>query len=340
MVCAAALAAVLGAVLPARAGAPHWHLEKTVRLGSPDRWDFVYLDPAGNRVYVAHEDKISVVDPRAGRLVGVLEPIAGAHDIALVPSVGRLYAGNGRTGMVSVFDAKTLKRLGEIAAKPDTDAIAYDSTDGVVIVADGDSGFATLIDPAHDKVTATIAIGPGAEGIASDGAGHAFVNISDGGEMVRLDLKRGVVDRHWPLKGCESPHGLAMDRQTARLFVSCRNMTMLVVDSMSGRIVAKLPIGRGTDSAAFDPKRKLAFSANKDGTISAIAELSRDRYEPLAPIRTSPGAATMAEDPRTGRIYVVTAKVANELPPHHNGEVPEYRYRPGTVRLLIFRPDS
>ena len=156
--------------------------------------------------------------------------------------------------------------------------------------------------------------------------------------MVRLDLKSRTVDAHWPLRGCVSPHGLAIDRATQRLFVSCRNQTMLVVDSANGITVATLPIGRGTDSAAFDPVRKLAFSANKDGTISVIAEEGPNRFKALAPIKTAPGAATLAEDPKTGRIYVVTADLAKVLPPHHNGEVPEYAFKPGTVKLLTFAP--
>lgn len=338
MVFGALCVAALAAAIPAKAADPDWHLVQSVKLGPPDRWDFVTLGPDGARVYVAHQDKISIVDTKTGALVGAAGPIAGAHGIAVVPSMGRLYAGNGKSGTVSVFDVKTLKRLGEIPAALDTDAMDYDPDSGLLIVADGDSGLATLIDPKTDKRLADVKIGPGAEGIATDGHGHVFINISDGGEVVRLDLKSRVVDAHWPLKGCESPHGLAMDRATQRLFVSCRNQVMLVVNSADGRVVTKLPIGRDSDGAAFDPQRKLAFSSNKDGTISVVAELSRDRYKTLAPIRTSPGAATMAEDPRTGRIYVVTAKVAKRRPSQHHGEVPEYSYQPGTVQLLIFAP--
>lgn len=331
--------AQLIAMAPANAG-PNWHLVKSVALGAPDRWDFVHLSADGARVYIAHSDRIDVIDARTGTTLGIAAPIDGAHDVADIPGTGVFYADNGRSGQVSVFDAKTFRKLKDIPAKLDSDAMDYDPVSGLLIVADGDSGFATLIDPKIEKGLATIAIGPGAEGIATDGHGHAFINISDGGEIVRLDLTARKVDAHWPLKGCESPHGLAIDRDSARLFVSCRNAAMLVVNAVKGNIVAKVAIGHGTDSAAFDPIRKLAFSANKDGTISVVRELSPDRYVVLAPIKTSPGAATLAEDPRTGRIYVVTAKVAKTLPPKHGGEVPEYQFQPGTVHLLVFELGS
>jgi DNA-binding beta-propeller fold protein YncE len=324
--------------LPAQAAGPQWHLVKSVKLGPPDSWDFVSLGPQGKRVYVSQRDKISIVDTETAKLIGTVGPIEGAHDAVAVPSVGRLYADNGKSGTVSVFDAKTLKHLGEIPTQPDSDAMAYDDASGILIVSNGNSGTATLIDPKTDKALATFKIGPGGEGIATDGRGHAFINISDGRAMVRIDLAAHKVDALWPLKSCESPHGLAINRETQRLFVSCRNNTMLVVDSTDGKTIASLPIGRGTDSAAFDPKRKFAFSSNKDGTISVIAEEGRDLYRALSPIRTAPGAGTMAEDPTNGWIYVVTADITKVLPAHHHGEVPEYAFRPGTVKLLIFAP--
>jgi DNA-binding beta-propeller fold protein YncE len=331
--------ALLVAAVPAGAQpAPSWHLVTTVPLGAPDRWDFVHLSADGSRVYVAHQTRIDIIDAKTGKRLGSVGPIDGAHGVADIPGVGKFYAGNGRSGVVSVFDSKTFKKLGDIPAKTDADAMEFDSSSGLLIVADGDSGFATLIDPTTDKNVGNIVIGPGAEGIATDGRGHAFINISDRGEMVRLDLAEHKVDAHWPLAGCESPHGLALDRARAHLFVSCRNATMLIVDAVSGKIMAKVAIGRGTDSAAFDPERKLAFSANKDGTISVVAEVTPNRFQALAPIVTAPGAATLAEDPHTGRIYIVTSDLAKVLPPKRGSEIPEYVFKQSTLHLLIFEP--
>jgi hypothetical protein len=43
---------------------------RTVRLGVPDRWDYVVYDVPSRRVYVAHGDRVTVVDGRSGRIVG------------------------------------------------------------------------------------------------------------------------------------------------------------------------------------------------------------------------------------------------------------------------------
>jgi hypothetical protein len=131
---------------------------------------------------------------------------------------------------------------------------------------------------------------------------------------------------------------LAIDTSSHRLFASCRNAKMIVVDSNTGKAVALLPIGVGTDSAAFDPVRKLAFSANKDGTLSTIAEQGPTQFASLGDVKTAPGAKNMALNPQTGRIFLVTADVVAQHPPKRAGGAPEYDFAPGTVKLMIVDP--
>ena len=48
--------------------APAYHLTKTVPLGTPNRWDYAVFDSGSGRVYVAHGDRLTVVDGRSGRI--------------------------------------------------------------------------------------------------------------------------------------------------------------------------------------------------------------------------------------------------------------------------------
>jgi len=50
--------------------------------------------------------------------------------------------------------------------------------------------------------------------------------------------------------------------------------------------------------------------SNRDGTLSVIAEISPETFVSLPPIPTQLGARTMAIDPNSGRIYLVTADMA------------------------------
>ena len=57
-------------VLSATPGKPIYTLSKSVPLGAPDRWDLLAFDESSHRVYVAHGDKVTVIDGESGALVG------------------------------------------------------------------------------------------------------------------------------------------------------------------------------------------------------------------------------------------------------------------------------
>jgi hypothetical protein len=86
-----------------------------------------------------------------------------------------------------------------------------------------------------------------------------------------------------------------------------------VIDAEAGMIVATLPIGARSDGTALDPKRKLIFSSNGDGTLSVIAEKDANSFETVASVTTKQGARTMALDPESRRLYLVAADMTINL---------------------------
>ncbi len=322
---------------PAQAESPLYRLVKSVPLGAPDRWDYVVFDSASGRVYVAHGDRLTVVNGTTGSMIGTVEGMpGGTHGIAFAD--GKRHTDDGKAGSATVFDPKTLKAIRTVKAESDADGISYDPVSKHVFVIDGDSGKLTVVDPKDDAVVTTIDAGGGLEFGLSGDNGKFYVDGAEKNELVRVDTATNAVDAHWPLNGCIKPHGLALDRSTHRLFASCSNKVMDVVNADTGAVMATLPIGEGSDFAEFDPGRKRVFSSNRDGTLSVIAERSADSFEALAPAKTAFGARTMAVDPRTGRLFLVTADfTVNEAIPASD---PRHRYavKPGSVKLLFFDP--
>ena len=323
----------------AAAAAPGFTMGKSVALGAPDRWDYVVLDPAGARAYVAHGDRVTAVDTASGTVAGTL-PVGGAmHGILVLPGLDKGYADDGKAGLVWVFDPRTLKLLHSIKAEPDADGITDDHKTGHVLVITGESGKVVVIDPRTDAVLATIDGGGPLEFGVSDEKGSFFVDGEDKNEIVRMDLTTNSVTAHWPLTGCKTPHGLAMDRDHRRLFASCANGVMDVMNADTGAVVASLPIGQGSDFAEFDVKRQVAYSSNRDGTLSRVAERSPDRFEVLPAVQTRIGARTMALDQKTGRVYLVASDVTEDpgIPVSGRGH---YKTVPGTARLLYLDPQT
>ncbi len=328
---AAALALIAVGAAPA---APNYKLTRTVALGAPDRWDYVVADPDTRRVYVAHGDRVSVLDAASGAVIGEVDGMpGGTHGIAISRATGRGFTDDGERGEAVAFDLRTLKPVARIPAADDADGIARDPMTGRVLVVEGDQRSVTLIDPATDRAVSTIVVGEKLEYPAADGSGRVFVAGEEKGDLVVVDARAARVVAHWPAPGCASPHGLAVDRTSHRAFIGCVNAKMVVLDTGSGRVVATLPIGLGNDAVAFDPVRRRVFSSNgRDGTVSVYRQVTPDRYEALPTIPTLVSARTMAVDPRTGRLFVVGADTdANPA-----GGRP--RVRSGTLRVLIFDP--
>ncbi|MEO6967546.1 MAG: YncE family protein [Rhodanobacteraceae bacterium] len=322
----------------ALATTPKYTLVLSTPLGLPNGFDYVHYDVANHRVYASHESQITVVNGDNGKVVGRIFNIQGAHGVVTIPSLNRGYADNGRSGEVTVFDLKTLKILGRIPTDKDSDGMAYDDTTGKIAVVNGDSRNVSLIDAKSGKRLINIPLDGGPEGLIADGHGKLYINIEDKRQIVRIDLATDQITARWPIPSCEAPHGMAVDSVSHRLFSSCRNSRLLVVDADNGQMIKTLPLGRGSDTVVFDPARKLVFSSNRDGTLSVIAEKSAADFEFLGNVPTAPGAKTMAEDPNTGRVFVTTADVLSKEPPHDQGKVPEFGFKPGTVKMLMFDP--
>ena len=330
---AAAALALVTATAAAAAGS--YTLVKTVPLGAPDRWDYVVADPATHRVYIAHGDRLAVLDARSAAIVGEVPGITGgSHGTGVSVATGEGFTDDGGKGEAIAFDLKTLAVTHHIPAAADADAVASDSATGHIFVIEGDPGTISVIDPKTDTVVATIAAGEKLEYAAGDGRGIVFVAGEEKSDLVKIDARRNTVLAHWPTPNCTSPHGLAVDPAGERVFMGCTNSLMMVVDARSGRIVAELPIGKGSDAVAFDPVRRRVFSSNgRDGTITVYQQTSPDAYAALPPITTAVSGRTMAVDPDSGRLFVVAADTDPAATP---GGRP--RTRPGTAKVLVFEP--
>jgi DNA-binding beta-propeller fold protein YncE len=328
--------AVFTALSAHAAAGPLYTISESVPLGSPEQWDYLTYDADSGRLFVAHGSGIDVIDGASGKLLGKIA-IPGANGIAVVPAIGKGYAGSRAKKAVMVFDLKTLKVIKELPADEDTDAVVYDPASQRVFIMQGDPHNTTVIDVRRDTVVTKLALGGQPEFAAVDGQGKLFVNITDKNEIQRIDTKTAKVEATWSIAECQRPHGLAIAPADHRLFASCVNSVLLVIDTLDGKVVTSLPIGKGSDAAAYDAARKRVFSSNSDGTLSVIEQDTPQHYISLGDIPTRPLARTMALNPKTGRVYLVAAERV-EVDPSATDPRRRYAIRPNSVALLFSDP--
>lgn len=326
---------LLAASMPAAEGAnqPMYTVGETITLGAPARWDYVGFDPASHRVYVAHGDRVSVVDGRSGAVVGAVRGMpGGTHGIGISTATGQGFTDDGKAGLAIPFDLTTFARKPPIKVGADADGIVVDPMSGHVFVVGGDPGTLSVLDPKTDAVIATIDGGGKLEFAVADDRGHVYVDGKARNEIVRVDTRSDQVDARWPMPDCVGPHGLAIDQVTHRLFAGCSNKVLTVVNADTGAVVANVPIGAGNDGVAFDPKRKLVLSANgRDGTLTVIREGTDDSFVLHETVATAPGARTLAIDPESGRVFLAAAEPTST----NDGSGTARR---AAVRLIVLDP--
>ncbi len=136
---------------------------------------------------------------------------------------------------------------------------------------------------------------------------------------------------------CEEPSALAVDDTHMRLFVACNNGRLEIINADNGTPVAALPIGYDTGTVAYDANHSLIFTANGggDGSLTVIRQHVTDTYEVIQQLDTMPRARTMAENPATGRAYMVTDIYGYDLSqPSGIGTLKTYPM-PGSFEALV-----
>jgi DNA-binding beta-propeller fold protein YncE len=114
---------------------------------------------------------------------------------------------------------------------------------------------------------------------------------------------------------CSDPRALGIDAKHGRLFAACNNMKMIVLNASSGEVVTSLNIGPGTDAVGYDPDRNLVYAANggAQGSLTIIHQDVTDTYAVIQVLPTRQRARTLAVDPSTGQVFLVTDLMGVDL---------------------------
>ncbi|MGA8443194.1 MAG: YncE family protein [Candidatus Sulfotelmatobacter sp.] len=313
------------------ATASGYHPLAKVTLGGEGFWDYLAMDAGARRLYISRWTHVMVVDADSYQVVGDIPSIEGVHGIAIAREFGRGFISEDEANRVTIFDLKTLKKVGNAKTGQNPDAIIYDPASKRTFAYNGHDGTATAIDAATGSVVGTVDLGGSPEFAAADGHGHVYNNLEDKNEVVQIDSKTLKIMNRWPLAPGESPSAMAIDLRHRRLFIGCHNKMIVVMDADTGKVVATPAIGEGVDAARFDPGSQFLFSSNGDGTLTVIHEDSPDKYSVIDNVQTERGARTMELDKKTHRIYTVTADLGPQpTEPHRPPSMV-----PGTFRLLV-----
>jgi DNA-binding beta-propeller fold protein YncE len=323
-----------------------YHLESAVTLkaAAPD-WDYVTLDPTRGYLFIGRRgDGVTVFDVHTKKVVRNIDKSEDANAVVLVPEFDRGYTING-DGSTTIFQLSTLKTIDRAKLGEDADSAFYEPVTKQLAFTMGDSKKIAFVDAKTGKVVGELPMdSKKLDGTVPDREGNMFMALRDKNSVAKIDAKERKLVGDWKTAPCEEPTGIAFDKANKRLFVGCRgkNPVLAVLDSDSGKVITTLDIGRGNDGVIYDPATRKVYTSNGiDGNLVIYDQVNADTYKLAEATTTRPYARTMALDPKTKKIYLVTAEgTADPSKKINNAVAPFYpnHYFADTFTVLTYSP--
>jgi YVTN family beta-propeller protein len=303
------IAALVSVSTIAKAQTSSYKIANKFKVEGDGGWDYLISDDETGRLYISHGMVVNIINEADGKLIGNIQDTKGVHGIALAKELNKGFTSNGRDTSVTIFDLTTLATITKIKVTgKNPDAILYDPFSKKVFVYNGRTSNATVIDATTNAVVATIELPGKPEFSVTDEKGKVYVNIEDKNKICVINSITLKVEQTWSIGKGDEPSGLALDNKNHRLFAVCGNKLMEVLDAETGKEIASLPIGDGTDGAAFDPETERAYSSNGEGTLTVVQGKNGTNYKVLENVVTQKGARTLTLNRKNHHVYSSTAE--------------------------------
>ncbi len=316
------LAALL-ALSPAGVAAQQARLAplKTVALdGVKGRIDHMAADASGQRLFLAAlgNGSLEVIDLAQGKVARSIPGLEEPQGMAFVPDLNRLFVACGGDGTLRIYDTRTFRQISTLKYSSDADNVRYDPVGKRIYVGYGEGAIAA-VDPSSGKKLGEVALPGHPESFQLEPSGsRMYVNVPTAHLIAVIDRSKMTVEARWPLREMSANFPMALDAARHRLFVACRRpATLLVLDTETGREVAKLPSAGDADDLFYDGERKLLYLSGGEGRLDIFAQDDADHYRLAGQIATAPGARTALFIPALG-LYCLAV-------PHREKQAAEVR---------------
>jgi DNA-binding beta-propeller fold protein YncE len=296
-------------------------LKRTIPLPEVEgRIDHFAFDAAGERLFMCAlgNNTMEVVDLRKGERVHSITGLGAPQGVAYIPALNRLLVANDKDGTCKIFDGKSFQQLHELNLNDDADNVRYDDAAKKIYIGFGNGGIA-IVNAADGKQVGSIKLSAHPEAFELEKNGQRiFVNVPNARHVAVIDRSQGKVIATWKTDLVFGNFPMALDEANHRLFVGCRLPSKLVVlNTDSGDVVAKIDISGDPDDVFYDSKRHRIYAICGAGKIDIIEQTDASNYKTLTKIDTADGARTGLFVPERDTLFVAV--------PHRGSQQAEIR---------------
>jgi YVTN family beta-propeller protein len=288
-----------------------FRVQERWNVGGEGGWGHLFFEAASHRLYIPRGNRVMVVDAMSGKAAGEIDGLVSARAVAL-DSTGKFGyitdLTDGTAGFVRVFDRSSLKIVSSVPAGINPDVVLFEPVSKSVFAVNSVGRSITVIDSSTNQVSVTIPLASRPTSAVVDGNGMLFVSLPGSGSIVRIDAVSRKAVATWPLAPCTGAIGLAMNPAGRQLFTVCEDHRLLTVNVDTGHVAIVGEVPSDSGDIGFNPKGKMLFVADADGTLNIYRSDSLAKYSRFQQVKTVPGARTMTLSPEGDKAYLVTAK--------------------------------
>jgi DNA-binding beta-propeller fold protein YncE len=297
--------------------------------------DHMALDVRGQRLFATPQANkaVDVLDLKTGKVLHTIPGFANPHSILYRADRNRLFVTDGGTGSLRIFDATTYREIKSIKLELDADGIGYDEKTGYLYVSNGGDAagknysFISIVDTVREEKIGDIRIeAPALEAMLIDHANNRlYINLPESSSIAVVDLQKKTVIANWPLTLGKKNMAFAFDPEHHLLYVGCRDTdvrgSIVIVNTQTGKELARLPIGGWVDSLFYDPETHRIYASSGIGEVFTYERQPDGTHKALEPVDTAVMAKTSLYSPDLHRLFVSV--------PHLGGTV---------AKVLVFKP--
>ena len=271
-------------------------LKQTIPLpGVEGRIDHFAFDPTGERLFVCAlgNNTVEVLDLRKGERVHSITGLGAPQGVAYVPELDRVFVANDKGGICRIYDGKSFQTVGELNFEDDADNVRYDEATKKIYIGFGSGGIVVVNAPDGRQVgSIKLSAHPEAFQLEKNGS-RIFVNVPNSRHVAVIDREKGEVITKWGTDLALANFPMALDEANHRLFVGCRvPAKLLVLDTESGNVVAKIGISGDPDDVFYDNRRHRIYAICGSGKIDVIEQADPNTYNASTKVSTADGART------------------------------------------------
>jgi DNA-binding beta-propeller fold protein YncE len=271
------------------------------------RFDYLTIDYDDGYLLSAHlgAGLLYVIDLKTNRVLHAIPDVPGVEGVEYVPELKKAYTSDWHENKIGVVDLRQMKVIAKIPTEDKPDGSAYAPPFHKLYVSDERGKAEAVVDVEHDQSLKTLHFKsetgmPQYDPLAK----RIYLNLQDLNTFAVIDPASDNVIAEYGVAPCKGNHGMALDPEHHRAFLSCEgNNLMAVVDLDQHRVITALPMADGPDVIQFDPGLKRIYVACYSGRISVFQQDDADHYRKLEDFPVQHKVHSLAVDEHTHRVY-------------------------------------